>query len=86
MMFRAAYNFPMLKKLSIYALYVHGSQPDASKQYAQDESDFSVQWVGVGKLSGLTLLARYGHVSQDSPTARLANQLRLAVYYAPPSL
>jgi outer membrane porin, OprD family len=83
-MLRAAYNFPVLKGLSTYALYVHGSQPHVVSQYAQDEYDLNIQWKApTGKLQGLTLLARYGIVTQAGPTQQHTDQLRLAVYYTP---
>jgi hypothetical protein len=83
-MLRAAYTFRMLKNLSAYALYVHGSQPDVPKQYAQDEYDFNLQWKATsGKAQGLTLLARYGYVTQASPGGPIAHQIRLILYYAP---
>jgi outer membrane OprD family porin len=84
-MLRAAYNFRSVKNLSAYALYVHGSQPNARNQYAQDESDLNLQWKATsGRLRGLTLRARYGHVSQAGPAELHANQLRLILYYDPP--
>jgi hypothetical protein len=84
---RAAYNLRYPKNLSVYALYVHGSRPDARNQYAQDEYDLNVQWKATsGKLQGLTLIARYAEVSQASPNELHTNQLRLILYYAPPWL
>jgi hypothetical protein len=82
LLFRAAYNFPMLKNLSAYALYVHGSCPDVADQYAQNELDMNLQWkVLSGTFRGLKLLARYGHVSQQGPTELHTDQLRLVIYY-----
>jgi hypothetical protein len=84
---RAAYNFPMIKNLSAYALYVHGSSPNVQGQYAQQEYDFNLQWKAMsGSLRGLTLLARYGHVSEAGPEELHTNQWRLALYYDPPWL
>jgi hypothetical protein len=81
-MIRAAYNFPIVKGLSTYSLYVHGSRPDVVNQYAQDEYDFNIQWKApAGKFQGVTLLARYGIVSQASPQQPHTDQFRLAVYY-----
>jgi hypothetical protein len=86
-MLRAAWNVKYVKGLSAYVLYVHGGQPDAQKQYAQDEYDANLQWkASSGKLKGLTLLARYGEVSQAGPTQHHTEQLRLIVYYDPPWL
>jgi outer membrane porin, OprD family len=81
-MIRAAYNFPIVKGLSTYALYVHGSQPNVVGQYAQGEYDVNVQWKApMGKFQGVTLLARYGLVSQAGPVQQHTNQFRLALYY-----
>ncbi len=86
-MLRAAYNFRLVRGLSAYALYVHGSRPEALNQYARDESDLNLQWKATsGRLRGLTLRARYGHVSQAGPVAAHADQLRLMLYYDPPRL
>jgi hypothetical protein len=75
---RAAYNFPRLTALSVYGLWVNGSTPNVAKQYAQREYDLNLQWKGV---KGLTLLARYGHVSQSGPSDQHEDELRLALYY-----
>jgi hypothetical protein len=84
-MARAAYRIPLVKGLSVYGLYVHGSSPNVPKQYAQDEYDVNIEWKStVGKLQGLTLLARYGHVSEAGPAELHTNQLRLVFYYAVP--
>ena len=65
-MLRAGYELPWVEGLSAYALWVHGSQPDDSKQYAKDECDFNVQWAPPkGLLKGLSLRVRYGIVEQD---------------------
>jgi hypothetical protein len=86
-MLRAAYTFRMVKNLSAYALYVHGSQPDAHNQYAQDEYDFNLQWkASSGKAKGLALRARYAYVTQASPGDPITHQIRLILYYTPPRL
>jgi hypothetical protein len=86
-MARAAYNFPMIKNLSAYTLYVHGSSPNVQGQYAQQEYDVNLQWKAMsGNLRGLTLLARFGHVSEAGPEELHTNQWRLALYYDPPWL
>ena len=86
-MARAAYRVPLVKGLTAYGLYVHGSSPSVPKQYAQDEYDFNIQWKSTtGKLEGLTLLARYGHVSEAGPDQLHTNQLRLVFYYDVPSI
>jgi outer membrane OprD family porin len=87
---RVAYNFPWaenLKNLSAYVMYVHGSQPDEPNQYARKDWDFQVQWKPpTGKLEGLIVLVRFGYLTEDSPTAPHAEQLRLILYYTPPGL
>jgi hypothetical protein len=55
------------------------------KQHAQDESELNLEWKeSSDRLRGLTLGARYGHVSEAGPMARHADQLRLILYYNPP--
>ncbi len=79
---RAAYNFPRVTGLSVYALYVDGSTPKVVDQYAQREYDMSLQWVAKDPaLQGLTLLLRYGHVAQSGPKDEHENELRLVAYY-----
>ncbi len=79
---RIAYNFPRLTGLSVYGLWVNGSTPNVAKQYAQREYDLNAQWkVQSGSLKGLTLLTRYGHVSQGGPSDQHEDELRVAVYY-----
>jgi hypothetical protein len=79
---RAAYNFPRVTGLSIYALMVHGSTPAVYEQYAQTEYDANLQWVAQApRLRGLTLLVRYGHVQQQSAADQHENELRLVAYY-----
>jgi hypothetical protein len=81
-MLRAAYNFPRVTGLSIYGLWVKGSTPHVSDEYAQTEYDFNLQWIAQRRmLKGLTLLTRYGHVSQGGPGDQHQNELRLAFYY-----
>jgi hypothetical protein len=83
-MARAAYNFPRLRNLSAYVLYVEGSTPSIAGQYAQREYDMNLQWKASSKKwQALKLLARYGHVSEAGPQQRHANQLRLVLYYDP---
>jgi hypothetical protein len=84
---RAAYTFRIVKNLSAYALYVHGSQPDARNQYAQDEYDLNLQWkASNGKAQGLALRARYAYVTQASPGEPITHQIRLILDYTPPRL
>lgn len=79
---RAAYNFPRVTGLSVYALYVDGSTPNVVDQYAQREYDANLQWIAKNPaLQGLTLLVRYGHVAQSGPKDEHENELRLVAYY-----
>ena len=81
-MLRAAYNFPRFTGLSVYALWVDGSTPNVDKQYAQKETDLNVKWTPQRDgWKQLTLLARYGHVSQGGPTNQHEDELRLVLYY-----
>jgi hypothetical protein len=81
-MLRAAYNFPRVTGLSVYGLWVKGSTPHVANQYAQTEYDVNLKWVAPSpNLKALTLLARYGHVSQAGPSDQHENEARLAVYY-----
>lgn len=86
-MLRAAFTFPRIRGLSAYALWVHGSCPTALRTYAQDEYDSSLQWkAGSGPLKGLSLRARFAHVDQHGGGSPHQNEIRLAMYYEPPSL
>jgi outer membrane porin, OprD family len=79
---RAAYNFPKSTGLSVYGLWVHGSTPSVANQYAQDEYDLNLQWTAKSPaLKGLSVRARYGHVSQAGPSNEHEDDLRLIVYY-----
>jgi len=81
-MLRAAYNFPRFTGLSVYALWVDGSTPNVNKQYAQKETDLNVKWNPQSPAwKQLTLLVRYGHVSQGGPTDQHEDELRLVLYY-----
>ncbi len=81
-MLRAAYNLPRFTGLSVYALWVDGSTPNVQRQYAQKETDLNVKWTPQsGDWKRLTLLARYGHVSQGGPTDQHEDELRLILYY-----
>jgi hypothetical protein len=79
---RAAYNFPTRTGLSVYALWVGGSTPHGDNQYAQQETDVNLKWKPQsGAWTRLTLLARYGHVSQAGPVDQHKDELRLVFYY-----
>jgi outer membrane porin, OprD family len=86
-MLRAAYNFPSVKGLSLYGLWVNGSDPQDPGQFAKDEYDLNLQWtLASGPLKGLMMRVRYAHVSQDDPGHSGQDELRLMVYYDPASL
>ncbi len=79
---RAAYDFPRITGLSLYALWVHGSRPDDAEQYAQSEYDFDVEWTAQrGSLKGLDLRARYAHIAQAGSNDQHENELRLILNY-----
>jgi len=86
-MIRAAYVFPILKRLEAYALYVHGTQPPAAKQYARDETNLNLQWkASSGLLKGLMLRARYGYSTQGGPGRPSSHDVRLILYYDVPGI
>ncbi len=81
-MLRAAYNFPRVTGLSMYAAWVHGSTPSVINQYAQQEYDGYVQWSArSGALKGLKLVSRYAHVSQQGPANQHLDEVRFILYY-----
>ncbi len=84
-MLRAGYKFPKAPGLSVYALWVSGSDPDGPDTFARDEYDLNLQWTPeVGALKGLMVRFRYAHVEQDDGTE--LDDFRLMVYYDPPKL
>ena len=81
---RAAYKFPSVKGLSIYGLYVNGSDPDSPSDYAKNEWDFNLQWdVPEGPLKGLMARLRYAEIDQDAPNVSTFKDLRFMVYWTP---
>lgn len=86
-MVRAGYDFATVKGLGIFALYVDGSDPDAANEFPRREADFNVQWkVPEGVLKGLMVRLRYAQVSQSDPASDDLKDLRIMVFYDPPSL
>ena len=84
---RAGYDFQSVKGLGIYALYVDGTDPSAPTEYARNETDFNIQWkVPKGVLEGLMVRLRYAEVSQSDPASDDLKDLRIMVFYDPPSL
>jgi hypothetical protein len=81
---RAAYKFPQVKGLSIYGLYVNGTDPDSPSDYAKDEWDINLQWdVPEGPLKGLMARLRYAEVDQDAPNVSTLKDLRVMIYWTP---
>lgn len=84
---RASYAFQSVKGASVYALYVDGSDPDSPAEFAKDEYDFNLQWaVPAGRFKGLMLRLRYAHVEQKDPLRSDLDDLRIMLFYDPPSL
>lgn len=84
---RAGYNFKSVKGLGIYGLWVNGSDPEAPGQYARDEYDLNLQWtIADGPLKGLMMRLRYAHIDQQDPGGSDLDDLRVMVFYDPPSL
>ena len=72
------------KGLSVYGLWVNGSDPRDPGQYAKDEYDVNLQWTPAsGTLKGLSLRLRYAYVSQHDPAKSSLDDLRVMVYYDP---
>ena len=85
-MLRAAYTFPAVKGLSMYGLWVDGSDPEGPAQYARSEVDLNLQWAPAsGPLQGLMMRLRYAHVAEDTPDTSTLDDLRVMVYYTLPS-
>lgn len=79
---RAGYNFGSVPGLSMYGLYVDGSDPQSATEYAKSEYDLNMQWVPPeGTLKGLMVRLRYANVSHDDPGSTELDDLRLMVYY-----
>jgi hypothetical protein len=86
LMLRAAYNFRSVTGLSVYGLWVNGTDPDDPAQYAKDEVDLNLQWTPAsGPLQGLMVRLRHARVSQDDPANSTLDDLRVMVYYTVPS-
>ncbi len=82
---RAGYKFPKVPGLSVYGLWVSGSDPDAPTDFARDEYNLNLQWSPeAGALKGLMFRLRYSHVEQDNDTE--LDDFRLMVFYDPPKL
>ena len=85
-MLRAGYDFKSVKGLSMYGLWVNGSQPDNPEQSEQDEYDLNLQWAAKeGTFKGLSVRLRYAVVTQEIGGPDLQD-FRLIINYDPPSL
>lgn len=79
---RGQYTFPKHTGLSMYALYVAGSNPDSAGGYGRGEADFNLQWTPPeGTFKGLMVRLRYAKVMQDDPGDTDLSDLRLMVFY-----
>ncbi len=86
-MARVGYDFQSVKGLGVYALYVDGTDPSSPTEFARNETDLNVQWkVPEGLLKGLMVRLRYAEVSQSDPASDDLKDLRIMVFYDPPSL
>jgi hypothetical protein len=84
-MLRAAYSFKSVKGLSVYGLWVNGSDPEDPGQFAKEEYNLNLQWTPEsGPLNGLMVRMRYAHASQDDPANSGQDELRLMIFYSPP--
>ncbi len=82
-MLRAGYDLPWVDGLSVYALWVHGLDPEGADQYAKDECDFNIQWAPTkGVLKGLSLRVRYAVVEQHGGGVDDLNDIRVICNYA----
>ena len=86
-LFRAAYKFPSIKGLSVYGLYVDGSDPDSPGEYAKNEWDLNLQWDAPadGFFKGLMARLRYAEVDQDAPDVSTLKDFRFMLYWTPPT-
>jgi len=79
---RAGYTFPKHTGLSLYGLYVDGSDPDSPTAYSRSETDFNLQWAPPdGTLKGLMVRLRYARVDQNDPLSSDLTDLRAMVFY-----
>ena len=81
---RASYEFLSLEGLSAYALWVHGTEPEASGQYAKDEYDLNLQWAAPKgtTLEGLAFRLRYANVEQHGGDVQDLKDFRAIINYA----
>jgi hypothetical protein len=81
-MVRAACNVEDRPGLSVYGLWVRGSVPQSPA--TQNEYDANLQWTPPsGSLRGVTFRARYAYFTESD--ANHVTELRLMLYYTPPS-
>lgn len=86
-MLRAAYGFPGLPGLSVYGLWVNGSDPDDPARFARDEYDLNAEYaVSDGPLAGLKLRLRYAKVEQNGGGDPNSDEFRVILYFDPLAL
>lgn len=86
-MLRGAYKFTRISGLSVYGLWVTGSEPSDPEQYSKDELNLNVQYaVGSGWFEGLGVRLRYAHVIEDGGGDSNLDDFRLIFTYDPPLL
>src|SRR5436190_5126307 len=79
---RAGYDVKQVKGLSAYALWVHGTDPAVSGQYARDEYNFNLQWAPPeGTLKGLSLRLRYAIDDQHGGDSDTQTDFRVICNY-----
>lgn len=79
---RAGTKLPWIDGLSAYALWVHGTEPDADDAYANDEYDLNLEWAPTrGPLLGFGFRLRYGRVDQRGGNAETVEDFRVISNY-----
>ncbi len=82
LLFRAAHSFESLPGLSVYALWVNGSDPDDAAAFRRDEGNLNLEWAPPeGELSGLSIRLRYAKVEERSPAGRSLDEFRAILNY-----
>ncbi len=73
-------TIPVGEGLSLYGLWVNGSDPQDPGSPAKDDSDLNLQWTSPAAPEGLMMRLRYSPVSQDDPANSDLDDLRLMIY------
>lgn len=86
LMLRVGFEFKSVPGLSLYGLWVNGTQPDDPLQSEQDEYNFNLQWSAKeGTFKGLAVRLRYAVVKQEIGGPDLQD-FRLIINYDLPSM